>query len=65
MNTKLNQVSAQPTAKCVFCGYEGNYPHEVMDVDYLDRTGHDTVVTACRDIDECIKRGGTDKPIYY
>ena len=65
MNIKLNQAPANPTAKCVFCGHEGNYPQEVMDIDYRDSTRHDTVVIGCRDIEKCIAQGGKDKPIYY
>lgn len=66
MNTKSNYPAfANPTAKCSFCGHEGKYPKEVMDIDYLDHAGHETVITACRDTDECFARGGKNKPIYY
>ena len=44
--------------KCAYCGHEGVYGIEVIDTDYLDRAGHNTIIPACKDIEACFKRGG-------
>jgi hypothetical protein len=43
-------------ARCHFCRKEGIYGKDIIDEDFLDSTGHDSTVTACREIQACLSR---------
>ena len=51
-------------ATCELCGCQGIYGSrftkgvEIVDADYIDCTGHDSVRSECRDVEACLNRRG-------
>ena len=43
--------------RCAWCGIEGIYKVDIIETDYVDSTGHDTVRPMCRAIQACLDRG--------
>jgi hypothetical protein len=44
------------SCKCFFCGASGEYRKDIVDTDYRDHSGHDTVVEGCKDTENCLDR---------
>jgi hypothetical protein len=43
-------------ARCVICGFEGEYGVEVIETDTVDSLGHDTTKPMCRKVKDCLDR---------
>ena len=43
-------------ARCVICGFEGEYGVEVIETDIVDSLGHDTTKPMCRKVKDCLDR---------
>ena len=43
-------------ASCAVCGHEGKYCEEIIDVDFIDCTGRESVHLECKDVESCLDR---------
>ncbi len=64
----IRQAQDKPTeyiVRCAMCGHQGVFDKDIVDTDYVDSTGWDSVRLECRDVEICItrQRAGRDKMI--
>jgi len=43
--------------RCSYCGIEGEYGKDIVDIDHLDRLGKSTLRPFCLDLEACLDRG--------
>jgi len=59
----MTTKTSYPLARCQWCGKEGIYGYEVVDTDWRDGTGRDSIRVMCRDVEAWLDRAAENAKV--